>query len=256
MVTYEPTVRPRKQSRTDGSRSPVIPVIRTQKPSPTDSVPTAKTPKSGSAIDSPQGRNWAELATFMRNQREKGFAEIRGPKSVHFKSQSPGSGSSSPSLSIPSRPRNGSQPNSPAVRPMPVRRYTEDEDWSSMTQRRRPSPREYMVERAQSPAPPRPSLPHQSPRSRSPGPESSSRRRAHDTPSPLTFGARGTGIKPLGLSAQDGPPLPSKDEKRYGIKRDERDMTRGYDERRDVINANGIGLAIQGHGARERAGRI
>src|SRR5271155_5608157 len=77
MVTFEPTVKPRKQSRTDGSRSPVIPVIRTQKPSPTDSTPKSKSSKSGFALDSPQGRNWAELATFMRTQREKGFAEIR-----------------------------------------------------------------------------------------------------------------------------------------------------------------------------------
>jgi len=256
MVSYEPTVKPRKQSRTDGSRSPVIPVIRTQKPSPTDS--SQKSIKSGSTgLDSPQGRNWAELATFMRTQREKGFAEIRAPKTVHFKNDSPQSGSSSPSLSIPSRSRNGSRPNSPAGRAVPVRRYAEDEDWSASNLRRYPSPRVYMDERAPSPAPRRPSLSHQSPRSRSPALDSSSsRRKVHDAPSPLTFGARGTGVKPYVLpSAQDAPMIPQKDEKRDRARGD--DKKRGYeDERKERVKSNGIGLGIQGHGARERVGRI
>lgn len=262
MVTFEPTVKPRKQSRTDGSRSPVIPVIRTQKPSPTES--SQKSVKSGSTgLDSPQGRNWAELATFMRTQREKGFTEIRVPqKTVHFKTDSPKSGSSSPSLSIPSRSRNGSRPNSPAGRAMPVRRYAEDEDWSSSSLRRHQSPRVYMDERAPSPGPRRPSVSHESPRSRSPALDSSAlRKRVHDAPSPLTFGARGTGVKPYAVSAlpsaQDAPIIPQKDEKRDRLRGDDRDKRRGYeDERKDVLKSNGIGLGIQGHGTRERVGRI
>ena len=141
-----------------------------------------------------------------------------------------------------------------------MRRYAEDEDWSSGTLRRRPSPRDYMDERAASPAPRRPSLPHQSPRSRSPAVDSStSRRRVHDTPSPLTFGARGTGVKPYALpAAGDAPAIPHKDEKRDRSRGDDREMRRGRDEeRKDSIRGNGIGLGIQGHGARDRVvGRI
>src|SRR5271156_4533425 len=59
------------------SASPSIPVIRTQKPSPQELLP--RKPGSQGSQDSNGGRNWAELASFMRAQRDKGYNEIRTP---------------------------------------------------------------------------------------------------------------------------------------------------------------------------------
>src|SRR5947207_4229457 len=212
MMTFDSTAKPRRRHYESSSSSrsqspeqenrsrkasdaaklsapPLIPVIRTQKPSPTDaqSNPTPPKPRSA-ASDSSQGRNWAELATFMRTQRDKGYHEIRVPKTVQFKdTDSPKSGSASPSLPLPVRRTDRSRPSSPASRPIPARRYTDDEDWSQ--QRRRPSPREHMTddETTYSPSTRRPSLPGH-PTNRSPVSDSSSRRKIPDAPSPLTFG--------------------------------------------------------------------
>jgi hypothetical protein len=244
------------------SASPLIPVIRTQKPSPTEfqAKPAAPKPRSA-ASDASQGRNWAELATFMRTQRDKGFHEIRVPKTVQFKdTDSPKSGSASPSLPVPARPMDRSRPNSPAGRPIPSRRYTDDEDWSQ--HRRRPSPREHMTddERSYSPSPRRPSLPGH-PTSQSPPSDSLSRRKFQDAPSPLTFGARGLSIKPSNQAGQDTPPppVPVKAEKREKMRIDEREKMRGYgeeDKGQRRHDPNGIGPGLRGHGIGERLGRV
>jgi hypothetical protein len=250
----EDLIRPRKPSDTTIS-SPQIPVIRTHKPSPTEWQPSSTPKPRSEASDSAKGRNWAELATFMRTQKEKGYSEIRVPKTVHFnKTDSPRSGSSSPSLPLPNYPKDRSRPSSPAGRPIPVRRYTDDDDWSEQY-RRRPSPREH--ERSYSPSPRRPSLPGHS--SRSPVIDSSSKKKVHDAPSPLTFGARGSNIKPYGQTGQDPRPLPSKTERRDKMQADERETKRGYGEERSERRhgeLNGVGLGIHSNGVREKVGRI
>ena len=270
-MTYESTstrsqspedlIRPRKPSDTTTS-SPQIPVIRTHQPSPTESQPSSTPKPRSEAPDSAKGRNWSELATFMRTQKEKGYSEIRVPKTVQFKkTDSPRSGSSSPSLPLPNHPRDRSRPSSPAGRPIPVRRYTDDEDWSQQY-RRRPSPREHKMEdheRSYSPSPRRPSLPGHS--SRSPVSDSPSKRKVHDAPSPLTFGARGSNIKPYGQTGQDPPPVPLRaDTRRDKMQADERETKRGYgeerSERRHNGELNGVGLGIHSHSVRERVGRI
>jgi hypothetical protein len=283
MMTFDSTVKPRRrpgslsssrsQSPEQESRPrnvsdapkpptlPLIPVIRTQKPSPTEIKPSSTTlkPRSAASESSP-GRNWAELATFMRTQKNKGFQEIRVPKTVQFKdTDSPKSGSASPSLPLPVRPNDRSRPSSPAGRPIPSRRYTDDEDWS---QPRRPSPREHMTddERSYSTSPRRPSLPSHS-TSRSPANDSSSRRKFHDATSPLTFGARGSSIKPYNQASQDAPPppVPVKAEKREKMRIDERERMRGYgeeDKSQRKHDPNGLGLGIHGNGIRERLGRV
>jgi hypothetical protein len=268
-MTYESTstrsaspedlIRPRKPSDTTAA-SPQIPVIRTHQPSPTERQPSSTPKPRSEASDSAKGRNWAELATFMRTQKEKGYSEIRVPKTVHFnKTDSPRSGSSSPSLPLPNYPKDRSRPSSPAGRPIPVRRYTDDEDWSQQY-RRRPSPREHKVEdeRSYSPSPRRPSLPGHS--SRPPVIDPPSKRKAHDAPSPLTFGARGSNIKPYGQTGQDPPSLPLKTERRDKMQADEREAKRGYgeerSERRHNGELNGLGLDIHSPGVREKVGRI
>ena len=285
MMTFDSTAKPRRrqygspsssrsQSPEQESRSrnaldatkpsapPLIPVIRTQKPSPTDAQSSSTIPKPRSgASDSSQGRNWAELATFMRTQKDKGFHEIRVPKTVQFKdTDSPKSGSASPSLPLPVRPKDRSRQGSPAGRPIPSRRYTDDEDWSQP--RRRPSPQEHMTddERSYSTTSRRPSLPS-NPTKRSPVSDSSSKRKLPDAPSPLTFGARGLSIKPYNQAGQDPPPppLPVKAEKREKMRIDEREKMRVYgeeDRSQRRHDPNGVGLGIRAHGIRERLGRV
>lgn len=264
--TTEEVVQARNLSDTmrASASPPQFPTIRTPKPSTTDARSNSTTPKPHSAAsDSSQGRNWAELATFMRTQREKGFNEIRPPKTVHFKgTDSPRSGSSSPSLPLPGRPKDRSRPSSPATRPIPPRRYAEDEDWS---QPPRP-PREHILDdgrtySASSSSSRRPSQPNYPSRSQSPMGDSSSRRKFHETTSPLSFGARGSSIKPYGQVGQDPPTVPVKAENREQMKTDERERRRVYseedkNERRHNGELNGVGLGIHSHGVRERVGRV
>ena len=271
-MTFDSTAKSRRRSRSPEqesrphiasnaakpSSSPLIPVIRTQKPSPTDTQSSLAAPKPRSAAsESPQGRNWAELATFMRTQRDKGFHEIRVPKTVQFKeTQSPKSGNALP---LPVRPMDRSRPSSPAGRPIPSRRYTDDEDWSRPP--RRSSPREHMTDDERSyPTPRRPSLPGH-PTNRSPESDSSSGRKVHDVPSPLTFGARGLNIKPATQAGQNPPPppVPVKAEKREKMRIDEREKMRGYgeeDKNQRRHDPNGMGLGIRSQGIRERLGRV
>jgi hypothetical protein len=244
----EQQLRPRKPSDAIKSAS-AIPVIRTQEPSPTDIKSNLSSPKPpSSASDISQGRNWAELATFMRMQREKGFSEIRVHKNGLVRgTDSPKSGSTSPSLPLPSRPREPSRPSSPAGRPVPSRRYTDDEDWSH---KRRPSPQGYGMNgnekvRSQS----------TSGESRSPLADPSTRRRGPDTSSPLTFGARGANVKPTAQAGAEPPPLPSKAEKREKGRYEDRER-RWIESERKHGELNGIGLGIQGHGVQERSRRI
>src|SRR5579859_6061267 len=77
----------RKVSDPIKSKSPVIPVIRTQKPSPTETESSRSLKGSLNGPDSPHGRNWSELASFMKKQKEKGYSEIRAPKTVQFKDE-------------------------------------------------------------------------------------------------------------------------------------------------------------------------
>jgi hypothetical protein len=268
-------------------QSSVIPVIRTQRPSPTGTESSATSKNHSNGSDSPHGRNWAELATFMRIQREKGFNEIRVPKTVQFQDpDSPRSIKPSSPLPRPRRPedreggshsrsnsplppprfpvdRGGSRSASPAGRQPPGRRYTDDEEWS---RRRRASPKEYTHdghERILSPAPRRPGvpIPPVAVRSRSPANDPSVRRRDHhDQPSPLTFGARGLSVKPYGPLGTDAPPVPNKDGKRE-TSREDKGNRRGKGEddihaRRRELDIMGVGLGIQAHGVRERAARV
>jgi hypothetical protein len=188
----------------------------------------------------------------MRTQKDKGFSEIRVPKTVHFKEQdSPSqSGGSSPLLP-PIRPPDRSRPGSPASRP-PSRKHPEDEDWS---RKPRSSPRTFTLDNLEG-------VPSVSPKKHGfagsgIGKSSiieSTRRRGHDMPSPLSFGARGTNIKPT-LGGLDPPPIPSKDEKRERT-RDDREKRRGKGDERRNVELTGIGLGIHGHGVRERVGRV
>ena len=189
----------------------------------------------------------------MRTQRDKGYSEIRVPKPVGHvpNGHVPESGSSSPKLPLPIRPKDKSRPSSPASRPIPSRRYTEDEDWSQ--QPRYPSPPEHIAdERSYSPSPRRPSLPSH-PTVKSPVNDSSLRRKPYDNPSPLAFGARGVQIK---IGTQDPPAVPVKAEKREKIKIGERGMKKGYGEDERRVDPNGVGLGIRGHGINERVGRV
>jgi hypothetical protein len=252
-----PDTRPRKASDPMKSLpSPKVPVIRTQKPSPTisESSGPLRTPRSGGS-DSPQGRNWAELATFMRTQREKGFTEIRNPKdpkNVRFNDKD-SVHTLSPGLATPPRHQErGSRPSSPASLPMPRRRFGDDEDWSRRP-RHRPSPRGIALdgdERPYSPSPRRTNVAPVPVRSKSPGGDASGRKKYHEGTSPsLPFGARGTGIKPYVDPEGDIPPMPR------NYQRTERKID-SADRKKDV-GVNGVGLGIHGHGVRaERAGMI
>src|SRR5579859_8021158 len=255
----KPSPNPRPHNFSDTPKptpSPIIPVIRTQKPSPTDSESSnsqIRIPRSANP-DSPHGRNWAQLATFMRTQREKGFAEIRAQKDAKDKTvrfdTPPSRGDTSSPLPMPRRPSEpGSRPsspasgrNSPATRP-PRSRYTEDEDWS-----RRPRPKmrdPELIDHGLSKVPRKPEL--SSKDSLSPALDVPGRRRHREIAnSPLTFGARGADVKPY-TNGEIGPPLiPVKDGKRERI-RNREDLVR------KDLDLNGVGLGIHGHGIRERA---
>jgi hypothetical protein len=274
----EPFRRPRKPS--DAIKplpSPTIPVIRTQRPSPVVSEASAtRTAPNSAGPDSPHGRNWAELATFMRTQREKGFTEIRvpkEPKNVHFRENdsirtlsptlpkpqypsergsrpnSPGGfRSNSPAGFRPSSPA-GSRSNSPAGRVPPRRRFTDDEEWSRRP--RRPSDRGQALDsdgRSYSPIPRKPVIPSASARPMSPGGKSTSgRKKYHEAPSPLTFGARGASIKPYVNT--DEIPVARKDERSEKRKMGDETMRKNSD-------VNGVGLGIEGHSVRERVGML
>lgn len=234
-------VRPRKpptreQSREQSPTSPVIPIIRTQKPSPTDASSNSSTPKykpSPNRTLQPQGRNWAELASFMRTQKTKGYESIRTPKQVHFQNGSPASSAnSSPSLSLPVLPKSRSRSGSPAGRPIPTRRYTDDEDWSQPVRRREQLSDN---ERSQSPMPRRPSLPS------SKLSTSHDSRRTTDMHNPLTFGARGASIKP---QSPEPPPIPIKSGGRDRVQFDENEIKRAYaeGEKRTPVEMSGLGV--------------
>jgi hypothetical protein len=74
----------------------------------------------------------------------------------------------------------------------------------------------------------------------------------------LTFGARGSNIKPYSQAGQDPPPVPEKAERREKMKNDERRVYNEEDknERRRNAELNGIGLGVFGHGVRERGGKV
>ena len=219
------------------SKSPVIPVIRTQKPSPTETDSSRSLKGSLSGPDSPHGRNWSELASFMKKQKEKGYSEIRAPKTVQFKDGEKASPRVKPTLPRPRIPTERQQrSHSPAGRQIPVRRHTDDEDWSRRP--RRPSLKDQGLDTDHkgiiSPVPRKPAMIPATGKPSSSG--DSSRRRPHEMSGPLTFGARGSNIKP---HVTDAPPIPIKAEKRDKIKESEKK----YDY--------GVGLGIQ-HGVRER----
>lgn len=232
--------------------SPVIPVIRTQKPSPTESTTSAGTKKS-SQPDSP--RNWAELASFMRKQRQIGYTEVRSPKTVQFAPEENLSRSVSPVPPLP-RPRypeerGSSRSSSPSGRKIPARRYVEDEDWSRPP---RPALRGGNIDRYDR-------APSPSPRvvsgRNSPMPDGR-RRVPHEMSSPLAFGARGASIKLATPTGQEPPPLPVKDEKREKAGARELRKAIGMEtggERSRYPEMNGVGLGINGHGVRERVAR-
>jgi hypothetical protein len=274
MITYDPTAKPRRvhyepqsstrspspddiilprkpvareRSREQSPISPVIPIIRTQRPSPTDAPPNPKAPRPRPSPNStlqPQGsRNWAELATFMRTQKEKGYQSIRTPKQVHFQNDSPvSSANSSPSLPLPVLPKSRSRPGSPVGRPVPTRRYTDDEDWSDSVKRRNLLNDK---ERPHSPSTRRPSLPS-SKLSTAHDP-----RRTPDVPSPLSFGARGASIKP---QSPEPPPVPIKSGGRDRVKFDEKENRRAFleGEKGLLADVNGVGLGIQSMRERTR----
>ncbi len=228
----------RKASDPINPKPPVIPVIRTQKPSPTETSSSKSFKGSLNGPDSPHGRNWSELASFMKKQKEKGYSEIRAPKTVQFKDEDVERGSPRTKPMMP-RPRlpteRQQQPASFNGRQIPVRRHTDDEDWSR--QPRRPSLKDLESEEKNtfpSSVPRKPSTTLQTGRSSPSG--DSTRRGPHEVPSPLTFGARGSSIKP---SITDPPPVP--------IKAEKREKTRESERRYDY----GIGLGIQ-HGVKER----
>jgi hypothetical protein len=250
-----PGIRARSPAPSNALKSANIPIIRTQQPSPTESSISTTPKQRATPLGSPQGRNWAEFTTFMRKQRDRGYSEIRVQKAVHFKDlDSPSSESSSPSLPLPVRPNERSRPNSPASRPIPHRRYIDDEDWS---QRRRPSLRDNLLDgndRVPSPSPRKQSLPNLAAASRAAASDSTSRRRGHDVSSPLPFGARGLSVKPPTDQA-----IQYKDEKRDIIPGDVRERENGEKsrhERRENGKTNGIGHGIQGPLTREKVGRI
>lgn len=229
----------RKVSDPINSKPPVIPVIRTQKPSPTETSSSKSLKGSLNGPDSPHGRNWSELASFMKKQKEKGYSEIRTPKTVQFKDEDVERGSprTKPIMPRPRLPSERQQQSaSPNGRQIPVRRHTDDEDWSP--RQRRPSLKDLESEeinnKVLSPVPRKPSTTPQTGRFSPSG--DTSRRRPHEIPSPLTFGARGSSIKP---SVIDPPPVP--------IKAEKRERTRESERRYDY----GIGLGIQ-HGVKER----
>jgi hypothetical protein len=228
----------RKVSDPIYSKPPVIPVIRTQKPSPTETSSSKSFKGSLSGPDSPHGRNWSELASFMKKQKEKGYSEIRAPKTVQFKDEDVERGSprTKPMMPRPRLPSERPQRSaSPSGRQIPVRRHTDDEDWSR--RQRRPSLKDLVSEESNkilSPVSRKPTTIPQIDRSSPSG--DTTRRRPHETTSPLTFGARGLSIKP---SITDPPPVPIKDEKR--------EKTRESEKRYDY----GVGLGIQ-HGVKER----
>jgi len=246
-------LRPRQGSDTPNrSASPSIPVIRTQKPSPQDPLP--RKPGSQGSQDSNGGRNWAELASFMRAQRDRRYNEIRTPKGVHFKDSDslPSSGRSTPSLRRPSYPSDRSRSNSPSsMRGYHPNRYIDDEDWSRPP---RASPRKYSTghdDMEHKGRPRRPNLATSagSPDLKSHALEPPQKRRGHDIPSPLSFGARGAHVKPNGGATPEAPPLPIKDEKR-----DKRRMRLPEDRKRD--GGHEIGLGIQNYGIKEHATRV
>jgi hypothetical protein len=241
---HQPPLRLRQASDAPKPGSPVVPVIRTQQASPTEPEVNLRALKRRSAsLDSmPKNRNWADFASFMRTQKDKGFSEIRVPKNVHFREQdSPQSGRSSPLLT-PARPSDRSRPASPAARPPSSRRYVDEDAWSP---RMRPSPRAFSPDPERNPSPRSAGLLGNSAH------DLSSRRRGHDVPSPLGFGARGPNIKPP-PRGHHPPPVPIKDEKREKLKGDDRDR-RGYGGDRGLIDVHGLGLGIHGNGI--RAGR-
>lgn len=267
MMTYDPRVRPRKQQSVPVLRSPSlspengiqsprrgsdakisspsaqIPVIRTQKPSPTES-------QLKPGIDSPRGRNWGELAAFMRTQKEKGYAEIRQPKTVQFKDVDSPPRGTSPSLAVPPR-QSRTRSNSPLGRPIPQRRGTDDEEWS---RRRRMAPREHVLQGSEKiiiqSANRRPSVPNLAERAKSPSNDPVPGRKGQEVMhSPLPFGARGSSIKPS--PGVDPPPVPIKDEKRR-LEDKERRRHKVEDERRHIDDPYRIGFGIQSHGFRER----
>ena len=247
--------RPRQAS--DAPRpSASIPVIRTQKPSPQD--PRPRKPGSQDPQDSNGSRNWAELASFMRSQREKGYNEIRAPnRGVTFKDSdsaaSPSSGRSTPSLPRPSYPSDRSRSNSPSsLRAYYPNRYIDDEDWSRPP---RASPRIHdggsRDDIDYNRRPRRPSLNTSSSSRdlRAQALEPPPRRRGHDIPSPLPFGARGDRIKPNG-GTPDPPPVPVKDEKR-----DKRRMRLPEDRKKEATQYE-LGLGVQNYGIKERTTRV
>lgn len=91
--------------------------------------------------------------------------------------------------------------------------------------------------------------------SRSPLNDSSTRRRGPEISSPLTFGARGTNIRPVAQTGAEPPPLPNKAERREKGKYDDREKRRGESERRKG-ELNGLGHDIHVHGTQERPRRI
>ena len=243
----EDFIRPRKPpTREQSPTSPIIPIIRTQKASPTDASATPSTPKpkhSPNGTLQTQSRNWAELASFMRTQKEKGYQSIRSAKQVHFPDISPpSSGNSSPSLTLPILPKSRSRPGSPAGRQMPTRRYTDDEDWSQSVRRR---DNLTGAESPRSPSHRRPSLPSSKLSS------SYDSRGTHDMPSPLTFGARGARIKPL---SPEPPPIPTKAGGRDRVTSPEKGMKRSLvdGEKKLAADVYGVGLGIQSMRERTR----
>jgi len=247
----EDIIRPRKpptreQSPEQSPTSPKIPIIKTQKASPTDASSNASTPKpkpSPNGTLQTQGRNWAELASFMRTQKEKGYQSIRSAKQVHLQHTSPpSSGNSSPSLSLPVFPKSRSRPGSPAGRQTPTRRYTDDEDWSQSVRRR-----EHLTdaESSYSPSHRRPSIPSSKLSS------SYDSRGTPDMPSPLSFGARGASIKP---QSPEPPPVPTKAGGRERAMSPEKEMKRSLvdGENRRPADVYGVGLGIQSMRERTR----
>jgi hypothetical protein len=174
----------------------------------------------------------------MKKQKEKGYSEIRTPKTVQFKEEEKSSPRTKPSMPRPRLPSERQQHSSSSSgRQIPVRRHTDDEDWSR--RQRRPSIKDQGIDAEDpaaivSPMPRKPAIVPPTSKSSSSG--DNNRRRPHEVPSPLTFGARGSNIKPY---VTDPPPVPIKDEKR--------EKTRENDKKYDY----GVGLGIH-HGVKER----
>ena len=227
----------RKVSDPIKSTAPVIPVIRTQKPSPTETDSSRSQKGSLNGPDSPHGRNWSELASFMKKQKEKGYSEIRAPKTVQFKPEERGSPKVKPAIVRPRLPSERQQRSqSPPGRQIPVRSYDDDDEYARRP--RRPSLKENGRDTDDvgilAPVPRKPATFAATGRSSPSG--DSGRRRPREASNPLTFGARGSDIKPY---VTEAPPIPTKAEKR--------DKSRENDKKHDY----GVGLGIQ-HGVRER----